>query len=336
MVSTKLRVFILASAVFVADTARALPQISFDASFTFRAAPNPLSTLPAGDFVEIGAGISAGSTPDPISSVQLEATQGTLTVPLSYSAETAPLDFAPAYFANIPFAGAPLGSWSITATDSTGTSAPVFTPALANPQLLPFITDITVSDSSTTPTVTWTTPDLAGFDVDETSIRLIDAYSQVHLYDFGLGPPTAAMSFKVPDGLLTPGGSYIYMVILTDREADSLENWSSSFSPVTRVPEPTSLTLMLATLASIGGARFFTRAGRSPASHAERARVAVTKAIRDRAREDRRPPPRARRPSLGPDPSRCTSSITCPKPAPPPTGRPDPTRRFVSIPVNPS
>jgi hypothetical protein len=246
------RLLASACAVLASSTAHAVPEIAWAVNFTFRAAPNPLSSLPAGDFIEIGAGVDPGSTPDPVSSLQLEAIRSLSAPPriLPYSPETAPLEFAPAYFVNIPFAGAPTSSWLITASDSTGTSAPVSTGAIAHPQLLPFITDIAVSDSSTTPTVSWTTPDLTGFDVDESSIRVIETDSELHLYQFDLGPPTSTMSFTIPDGLLISGESYLYMVVLTDQESGRLENWSSSFSPVTRVPEPGALALLLFALST--------------------------------------------------------------------------------------
>jgi hypothetical protein len=138
----------------------------------------------------------------------------------------------------------------------------VLIPPNANPQLLPFVTDITVSDTSSTPTVSWTLPDLTGFDVDQARFRIIDANTEVHFFNQLL--PTATTSFNVPAQLLVPGGSYIYAVVLQDEEIDGFENSSTAFSGVTRVPEPGILTLLLAALASIGGARRLIHACRIP------------------------------------------------------------------------
>jgi hypothetical protein len=284
MASASFRMHIPASAVLVstvlvagAAPVGATPIISFVYGHTVRNAPNPLS-IPDGDFLELGAGISSSSTPDPISSLSVQATQGLLTLPLNYNPRTAAL-FDPLFNRYIPLAEArPEIGWTITATDSTGTTDPTFTEGIANPVLLPFVTGITVSDSSTTPTVSWTLPDLTGFSVDEIRLRIIDASTEANLFE-STPLPIATTSFMVPNGILTSGKSYVYRVIL-----DQNFEWSSTFSGVTRVPEPGALVVVLAALASIGGARLLTRAGirsnTSPASHAERARVSVTKSIR--------------------------------------------------------
>jgi hypothetical protein len=268
MASTRLHTLILVSVVLaaVATPVGAVPVISTTLYLTDRFASNPLASLPDGDFAQISASISGVSTLDPFASLSVEATQGPFTEPLNYFPFTAPIVVDPVYLAFIPFAGAPTGSWSITATDSTGTSAPALTPPIANPALIPFVTGITVSNTSTTPTVSWTLPNLTGFDVDQARIRVIDATTEVQLFQTAL--PTATTSFTVPGGILTPGGSYIYRVSLEDLELDAfglhVENRSNAFSDVSQpVPEPATLTLMLTALTSIGGIRLFTRTRRS-------------------------------------------------------------------------
>jgi hypothetical protein len=250
-----------ATAVLAAMTAPvgAAPIITGADSFTAHRASG-LSSLPAGDFVQIYVGIDAASTPDPLSTLSVVATRGPLSVPLNHFPQWDPIFGRGNYVADTPFAD-PDGSWSITATDSTGTSAPVLIRANANPQLLPFVTGITVSDTSTTPTVTWTLPDLTGFDVDRASFRIIDANTEVQLFTDSF--PTATTSFNVPAPFLVQGRSYIYAVVLQDLDIDgSFENSSTVFSGVTRVPEPAILMLMLAALAGIGGARLLpARAG---------------------------------------------------------------------------
>jgi hypothetical protein len=215
-----------------------------------------------GDFIQIALTIDRFSTPDPLSSLRVEATQGALSVPLPHIPQTALL-FSPLYAAFIPFAGAPTGSWSITATDSAGTSAPVTTLPISHPVLLPSATDVRVSDAGTTPTVSWTLPDLTGFKVDAIQVRIIDASNELSL--FGADVALSTTSFRVPRGILTPGSSYIYMVLLEDRasEGGGFEAWSHAFSGILRVPEPAAPVLILAAFAAVQAARWLGRARRS-------------------------------------------------------------------------
>jgi hypothetical protein len=244
----------------LAAPASAGPIITSTVHLTDRFTPNPLSSLPDGDFVQVGATVAGSSTSDPFASLSVVATQGASTLTLPFFPFTAPIVTDPAYVAFIPYAGAPLGSWSITATDSTGSSAPVLSPPIAAPQLLPFVTGITVSDNTSTPTVSWTLPDLTGFDVDFTRIRVIDFSTEVQVFAALL--PTTTTSFAVPAGILQPGRSYIYRVSLEDFEVDAfgthLENRSNAFSGVVQVvPEPATCTLALVGLAGIGGSTWW-------------------------------------------------------------------------------
>lgn len=257
MASTKFCILISVTAVLaaMAAPAHAAPIFSFHGVDTSRLGPNSLSSAPEGDFLVISAGIQAASTPDPISSLSVVATQGPSTLPLDYFPFTAPIS-GPLYLGFFPFAGAVTGiGWTIAATDSLGTSS-VFAGPIANPVLLPLVTGITVSDTSTTPTVSWTLPNLTGLSVDVVELRIIDANSEVHLFNANLS--ATATSSTVPGGVLAFGQSYIYRVILRDEGGRTA---SAAFSGLTTVPEPGTLALMLAVLASIGGARSLTRAG---------------------------------------------------------------------------
>jgi hypothetical protein len=262
MPSLRLRMLILVSAVLaaMAAPARATPSLEYWDAFTWRRGPNPLPSFSEGEFLVIWANVLGSSTPDPVSNLSVKATQGLLTVPLSYAPEFALVPGENVYIASIPLAGADTRTaWNITATDSTGTSAPFFTPGILNPMLLPLVTGITVSDAGTTPTVSWTLPNLTGFSVDNIRLWVIDANSEGILLN-NIVVPAATTSVTVPGGLLTLGGSYFYAVGLEDSyPGGTAENVSDTFSGVTRVPEPGALMLMLAALASIGGARSLTR-----------------------------------------------------------------------------
>ena len=192
------------------DPAGAAPTIGTVGYFTDRFAPNPLASLPDGNFAQITATVF---TSDPLASLTVVATRGTSTVALPYFPYTAPILFGPMYTTFIPFTiGDPTEPWTITATDSTGTSVPVITDPIFNPQLIPFVTAVTVSDHSTTPLVSWSEPDLTGFDVDDVDIRIIDNISEFQV--FQTTSFLGNTSFPVPAGILQPGRSYIYRISL--------------------------------------------------------------------------------------------------------------------------
>jgi hypothetical protein len=132
--------------------------------------------------------------------------------------------------------------WQFTATDTTGVLNGLF-PLIADPELLPFATDVTVSDSSSTPTITWQLPDLTGFDVDRVRLRAIDAMSGLQIFSTNLAP--TATSFTFADGVLETGHSYFYRVILEDLANGLQENRSNAFTATAvTVPEPAALALL--------------------------------------------------------------------------------------------
>jgi hypothetical protein len=138
--------------------------------------------------------------------------------------------------------------WSYTVSDSTGSVTGLFR-LIANPQALPYVEDIMVSDASATPTVSWSIPSLFGFDVDRIRLRVINADSGLQLFQANLAPNTT--SFTLAPGILQTGSSYYYRISLDDLENGSLENRSNAFSTAAmRVPEPG--TLLLVAVAMMG------------------------------------------------------------------------------------
>lgn len=136
--------------------------------------------------------------------------------------------------------------WQFTATDTTGVLNGFF-PLIADPELLPFAYDISVSDRSATPTISWQLPDLTGFDVDRVRLRAIDAASGLQIFTVNLAP--TATSFTFADGILESGHSYYYRVILEDLANGLQENRSNAFSATaTSVPEPATLAILALSL----------------------------------------------------------------------------------------
>jgi hypothetical protein len=253
----------LAATAFGSPLAAA-PFIVSASHFTDRFAPNAVPGLPTGDKVQVTISIAGGSTSDPFPSITAVALQGATSIPLTFFPNTAPIIIDPVYLAFIDFNAALTGSWTVTATDSAGTSAAVLTPAIGNPQFVPFVTGISVSDASLTPTVMWSVPDLTGFDIEQTRIRIIEAATGLQIFQTPLA--LAATSFDVPAGLLLPGVDYVYRISLEDLESDTfglhVENRSNAFSSIARAPEPATLALVIAAAALLPA---FFRRGRASA-----------------------------------------------------------------------
>lgn len=141
--------------------------------------------------------------------------------------------------------------WRFTATDSTGVLNGLF-PLIADPELLPFATNVMVSDRSSTPTISWDLPDLSEFDVDQVRLRAIDATSGLQVFQAILAP--TATEFTFASGFLQSGHSYFYRVMLVDLEGGLQENRSNAFSATAvTVPEPGTLALLMVMLVGVVG-----------------------------------------------------------------------------------
>lgn len=131
-------------------------------------------------------------------------------------------------------------------------AGPILTPPISNPQLLPFVQDLQVIGTGATPTITWTLPDLAGFDVDAIRLRVWnDAKDDAILNNLIAGTLT---QFTVPSGVLLPGVPYIFAVVLQDDATNPCcgsgsENQSNTFTQSAYfVPEPGTGLLVMAGL----------------------------------------------------------------------------------------
>src|SRR2546427_7857267 len=117
----------------------------------------------------------------------------------------------------LPLYSGQLGQWEITATNKQGQTASVVTHVLDKPRLIPLATNITFSDKSLTPTVTWdpvlfdddnnpATPPVA---VDGYLVRIVTSASDQFFESAFLMQP----SFKVPPGVLSPGQTVFFRII---------------------------------------------------------------------------------------------------------------------------
>lgn len=138
------------------------------------------------------------------------------------------------------FEAASAGAWRIAAERSGEMAEPVLAPPIASPQKLPLARDVRVVGKDATPLLRWRLPDLAGFDIERIRV-IVRGGERVHgrflgvLYASG-DLPSSAMSFKIPPGVLAPGGRYVFQVTLEDLEDGRLENRSLAFSRTYTVP----------------------------------------------------------------------------------------------------
>jgi outer membrane protein assembly factor BamB len=228
----------LASVLAVASAAPAgaEPITAFTGAVHFRTNNGPNSVgSQVGDHVFIGI-----LNVSPTAGTSVSATQGEVTRPVPFTPFTV---FPTLFRRNDPYEPSLTGAWSISATNGPDAAGPVLTNAIPNPELLPLAENLQLTGSGATPTLSWTLPDLTGFDVESTRIFVYnDATDDIIANPLLAGTPT---QFAIPSGLLVPGVPYVFAVNLNDDEAFGLENRSVAYTQSPYLVDPADVDLLV-------------------------------------------------------------------------------------------
>jgi hypothetical protein len=230
----------------------AAPITTFDSPNQFRSNNGPNSVgVPTGDQQFVGI-----VNVSPTAGTVVTATQGAVIRPLPFTSSTA---FPTLFRRYDPFDPSLTGSWAITATNGPDGAGPILTAPITNPQLVPLVQNLQVVGTGATPTITWTLPNLVGFDVDLIRFRAINDATDDFLLNTVIS--VSSTSFTIPGGVLLPGVPYIFEVVLQDDATNpsfgtNTENVSNTFTQSAYlVPEPGTGALLGAGLAALASRR---------------------------------------------------------------------------------
>jgi len=217
--------------------ATAQPAIQAPAFYTDRWGPSVAFPTLNGDYLHLFATVLSPDQPNQVTAV---ATQGAIVRNMAFF--SGPI-FAEKNFESYLTNTSLTGPWNLTVTDTHGSTNGSFA-AIADPEFLPLMQNVQVSGAGTTPTVSWTLPNLSGFDVDAIRVRAVIAGTGVQIFQSALLPTTTS-SFSFQSGVLALGETYEFRILLEDFVGQMEENRSNTFSPlltttVAAVPEPES------------------------------------------------------------------------------------------------
>jgi hypothetical protein len=233
----KLLILTIAAFPFFAAQASALPTVIAYGHFTDHLAQSPIPSFEVGEKVQIFAVLDST---DPVRSptISVEAVQGAKTEALPQPPNDDPIFQGQHLYSKfIDFEPTLTGPWEIIPTDSTGIGPSTFTNAIVEPEHLPFVENITLGGTPIGDRVTWTLPNLDGFDVDGVFVGIVEAPSGSQVWGSDL-LPVHTTSLDIPAGVLEVGVDYVYGVQLGDLEGGRAENVSRAFTRAFRYTLP--------------------------------------------------------------------------------------------------
>ena len=124
--------------------------------------------------------------------------------------------------------------WRVVAERDGIKSVPVPTQGLARAWEVPLAKDVRVAGRGTMPRVSWALPDLSRRTIGRIRV-VVRGEPRVHgrfmsaLYVSDDLPATAT-NYAIPQGVLKPGGLYVFQVSLEDMEGSQVRNRSMAFS----------------------------------------------------------------------------------------------------------